>query len=67
MVTPPNLKKDGRILPVSESPRGFVTAPTLDQLKPTERERHLLKVLWDWQEQSAKSQIVLGQPTHAYR
>jgi hypothetical protein len=47
----------------NESPKGFITAPTLEQLQPTEREKHLLKVLWDWQEQGKKSQLVLGQPT----
>lgn len=48
---------------MSESHRGFITAPTLEQLQPTEREKNLLKVLWDWQEQSKHSQLVLGKPT----
>jgi len=45
-----------------ESPRGFISVPTLDQLKPTPREKALLKMLWDWQEASAKSTLVLGKP-----
>jgi hypothetical protein len=45
-----------------ESARGFVSAPTLEQLKPTAREVSLLETLWSWQEKSAKSRIVLGQP-----
>lgn len=45
--------------------RGFVSAPTVDQLRPTEREEFLLNALWNWQEASAKSQIVLGQPLRA--
>ena len=44
------------------SDRGFVSAPTADELKPTEREVFLLDTLWKWQETSAKSRIVLGQP-----
>ena len=39
-----------------EPSRGFIIAPTPEQLRPTKREQHLLAVLWDWQEQSAKSQ-----------
>jgi hypothetical protein len=34
----------------------------MDQLKPTAREISLLETLWSWQEQSAKSRVVLGQP-----
>lgn len=48
--------------PPQESNRGFVTAPTLEQLRPTPREVSLLETLWSWQEQSAKSRVVLGQP-----
>jgi len=44
------------------SVRGFVSAPTTNDLKPTEREVFLLDILWKWQETSAKSRIVLGQP-----
>lgn len=29
---------------------------------PTERERYLLKLLWDWHEQSRRSPIMLGVP-----
>lgn len=43
-------------------PRGFVTVPTAEQLAPTERERALLKQLWDWQEASRHSTIILGVP-----
>jgi hypothetical protein len=48
--------------PLKESARGFVTAPSLEELKATPREADLLQTLWSWQEQSAKSRIVLGQP-----
>lgn len=48
--------------PPLESDKGFVTAPTLEQLRPTPREVSLLETLWSWQEQSAKSRVVLGQP-----
>jgi hypothetical protein len=48
--------------PPKECNRGFVTAPTLEQLRPTPREVSLLETLWSWQEQSAKSRVVLGQP-----
>ena len=46
----------------AESDRGFVSAPTTHDLKPTEREVFLLDILWKWQETSANSRIVLGQP-----
>ena len=46
----------------TESPKGFITAPTVDQLKPTLRESWLLEWLWKWQEQSAKSPLVIGRP-----
>ncbi len=58
----PTRRKKGEMK--SESPRGFITAPTLGQLKPTPREQHLLEVLWDWLEQSKRSPLILGQPTH---
>lgn len=32
----------------AESPKGFISAPTLDQLKPTPEEQVKLKVLWDF-------------------
>ena len=41
---------------------GFICAPTEDQLKPSENEEYMLEVLQKWQENSAKSQIILGQP-----
>jgi hypothetical protein len=47
---------------VSEPVRGFVSAPTGEQLKPTEREAFLLETLLRWGETSEKSRIVLGQP-----
>lgn len=46
----------------AESDRGFTSAPTAEQLKPNEREVFLLNTLVRWQETSAKSRIVLGQP-----
>lgn len=45
-----------------EGKRGFITAPTLDDLKPTPQERYLLEMLWQWQEQSSKSPYRLGEP-----
>jgi len=42
--------------------KGFVSAPTGNDLKPTEREAFLLETLWNWHETSAKSAIILGQP-----
>src|SRR5258707_10037530 len=48
--------------PQRQPPKGFVTAPTLHQLRPTPREVSLLETLWSWQEQSARSRTVLGQP-----
>lgn len=47
---------------MSKPIKGFITAPTLEQLLPTNYEKSMLKVLIDWQEQSAKSQIILGVP-----
>lgn len=44
------------------SPMGVVSFPSPEDLMPNERERELLKQLWDWQEQSAKSTIILGVP-----
>jgi hypothetical protein len=38
-----------------ESPRGFITAPTLDQLRPTSEEQAKLRLLWEWLEASKKS------------
>lgn len=40
----------------------IVSAPTADQLKPTKSERELLRQLREWQEQSARSPIILGVP-----
>lgn len=42
--------------------RGFTHAPSLDELKPTKREQQLLKELWDWQENSRNTELVLGKP-----
>lgn len=47
---------------MKESRRGFVKAPSLEQLKPTPEERHLLGVLWDWLEHSKRSKLILGVP-----
>jgi hypothetical protein len=41
---------------------GFYKVPTLEQLKPTPEEQHQLESLLQWQEQSAKSKLVLGVP-----
>lgn len=41
-----------------ESPRGFTSAPTPEQLKPTPQEQHLLECLWAWERQGSKSQAV---------
>jgi hypothetical protein len=45
-----------------EGIRGFTSAPTADQLKPNDREVFLLRTLWDWQETSSRTHIVLGEP-----
>lgn len=37
---------------INESPKGFVSAPTLEQLQPTKEEQAKLKLLWDWLEHS---------------
>jgi hypothetical protein len=42
--------------------KGFVSTPSPDEVKPTEREIFLLQTLCQWQENSARSRIVLGQP-----
>jgi len=44
------------------SAKGFVFAATSDDIKPTDREASLLRTLGEWQESSARSRIVLGQP-----
>jgi hypothetical protein len=48
-----------------EPARGFSSAPSAEQLRPTERETFLLDTLLKWQESSARSQIVLGQPLNS--
>lgn len=45
---------DGQKTPV-EPDRGFISAPTLKDLKPTPREVALLEELWDWQERSERT------------
>jgi hypothetical protein len=66
-------KKFHSMKPVHDSPcvstssthgarKGFVSAPSPSDLKPTEREAFLLETLWKWHEASAKSAIILGQP-----
>lgn len=40
--------------------KGFITAPTLEQLLPTPDEQARLASLWAWQEQSAKCHYIFG-------
>ena len=61
----PRAEKPGVEGQPAESTRGFTSAPTADELKPTDREVFLLNTLLQWQETSAKSRIVLGQPLNA--
>jgi hypothetical protein len=42
-----------------EKAKGFISAPTMKDLKPTEAEAHVLELLWQWQEMSARSPIQL--------
>ena len=58
----PQNNQHGAGSPPAEPPRGFTTAPTPEQLLPTEREAFLLDTLSKWQETSAQSRIVLGEP-----
>lgn len=41
-------------------PKGFVSVPTLEDLRLTDREIYLLKLLLQWQESSRHSCIMLG-------
>ena len=41
---------------------GFIKLPTEEEFKLPEREKRLLEHLFDWQEQSAKTKWVLGEP-----
>lgn len=56
------LSELGGLMRAMNGPKGFTRAPTWEELQPTPRERHLLRVLWDWQEASKRSPIVLGEP-----
>lgn len=56
------MNKNAKAPEPEESPRGFISAPTREQLLPTPRESALLEQLWRWHEQSAKSQIMMGVP-----
>ena len=40
----------------------YTSAPKKAHLQPTEKQKHMLGQLWDWQERSAKSHWVLGEP-----
>ena len=42
--------------------RMFDSAPKDQDLRATEKEKHLLGELWDWQERSARTPWVLGKP-----
>jgi len=46
----------------AEVPRGVISAPSVDELKPTRVERVCLESLWRWHEESARSVIVPGVP-----
>jgi hypothetical protein len=63
----PTMKRADKTSPIPAPPahaarKGFVSAPSGNDLKPTEREAFLLETLWNWHETSAKSAIILGQP-----
>jgi hypothetical protein len=45
-----------------KSKRGFISAPTVDAIKPSEQEVALLENMWRWKERSAQSSVVLGEP-----
>jgi hypothetical protein len=42
--------------------RTFLAAPSQDNLRPSPKESHLLRKLWDWRERSADSQREWGKP-----
>ncbi len=59
--TPP---EKGDAMDQGEVKAMFSSAPTAEELQPTVEERRLLDDLREWQEKSAQSHWVLGQPTH---
>jgi len=46
----------------TEVPRGVISAPSADELKPSRVERAYLESLWRWHKESARSVIILGIP-----
>jgi len=54
----------GRRSEQEEEPRKqtFISAPSAEDLSPTQQESYLLGELWDWRERSAKQAWVLGEP-----
>ena len=40
----------------------IMSQPSEEDLVPTEREKHLLQELFDWQDRSRKTHWILGQP-----
>jgi hypothetical protein len=47
---------------LNESPRGFISAPTWEDIQPTPAEQAELENLWEWLERSRRSVILLGIP-----
>lgn len=41
---------------------GFLSAPSAEDLRPTQREVSLMQELYEWQQGSAHSRWVLGEP-----
>ena len=59
----PETQPGGSLEPVgSESPRGFISAPTLEQLRPTREEQEELRRLWEWQEASKRDLTMWDTP-----
>lgn len=40
----------------------IIAQPTEEDLRPTEQEKRQMQELWDWEEQSKKTDWVLGEP-----
>jgi hypothetical protein len=55
--------QDGEEMTRQKTHKTFISAPTADDLKATPEERQLLNELREWQEKSAQSHWVLGEPT----
>lgn len=51
-------QREQRLTGEIESPRGFTSAPTLEQLRPTAEELDKFKLLHEWMEQSARSKYI---------